>query len=222
MKLARKSGPGARRAREARRRGCGLRGADAMKILVACELSGVVRRAARARGHDAISCDLLPAEDGSPHHYQGDVRNILYEPWDGLIAHPVCTRLTLAGVRWLHERNLWAELDEACAFFRLFLGAKHIRKRAIENPQPHRYAIERIGRNYDQKVHPWQFGWPETKGICWWLDNLPPLKPTLILPPEQRLPRVWRMPPSPTRAKERSRFFEPVADALIDQWFGDA
>jgi hypothetical protein len=191
-----------------------------MKILVACEYSGVVRRALRALGHDAWSCDLLPAEDGSPYHFQCDVREVLPRAWDGLIAHPVCTRLTLAGVRWLHERDLWGELDEACAFFRLFLNAKHIPKRAIENPQPHRYATERIGRPYDQKVQPWQFGWPETKGVCWWLEGLPPLKPTLILPPEQHIARVWRMPPGPDRAKERSRFFPPMADAMALQWFG--
>lgn len=189
-----------------------------MRVLVACEFSGTVRRAFRDRGHDAISCDLLPAEDGSPHHYQGDVRNILGDRWDLLIAHPVCTRLTLAGVRWLHERNLWDELDAACEFFRLFLNAKHIRRRAIENPQPHRYAVQRIGRSYDQKTQPWQFGHPETKGVCWWLEGLPPLKPTIVVPKSERVARVWRMPPGPMRARERSRFFPPMADAMADQW----
>jgi hypothetical protein len=189
-----------------------------MRVLVACEFTGTVRRAFRGRGHDAWSCDLKPAEDGSPYHHHCDVRQILDEPWDMLIAHPVCTRLTLAGVRWLHERNLWSELDEACEFFKLFLNAKHIRRRAIENPQPHRYAVERIGRTYDQKCQPWQFGWPETKGVCWWLENLPPLKPTRILPPEQRVPRVWRLPPGKNRAEERSRFFPPMADAMAEQW----
>lgn len=189
-----------------------------MKVLVACEFSGVVRRAFRERGHDAWSCDLLPAEDGSPHHYQCDVRKVLPERWDLLVAHPVCTRLTLAGVRWLHERDLWSDLDEACGFFRLFLDAEHIPLRAVENPQPHRYAVERIGRTYDQKVQPWQFGWPETKGVCWWLEGLPLLTPTSVLPPEQRIARVWRMPPGPERAKERSRFFPPMAAAMADQW----
>lgn len=189
-----------------------------MRVLVACEHSGVVRRAFRARGFDAVSCDLLPAEDGSPDHIQGDAREVLGRKWDALVAHPPCTRLTLAGVRWLHERNLWAELDEACAFFREFLEARHIPCRAIENPQPHRYAVERIGRSYDQKVQPWQFGWPETKGVCWWLENLPPLTPTGDVPPAERKARVHLMPPGPDRAKERSRFFPPVADAMADQW----
>lgn len=91
-----------------------------MKILIACEYSGIVRDAFRARGHDAISCDVLPTEAPGP-HYQGDVRDMLADRWDMVIAHPPCTRLTNAGVRWLHERNLWGELDEAAAFFRLFL-----------------------------------------------------------------------------------------------------
>lgn len=187
-----------------------------MRVLVACEFSGTVRRSFRARGHDAYSCDLLPAEDDSLFHYQCDVRDVLYREWDVLIAHPVCTRITLAGVRWLHERNLWAELDAACDFFKLFLNAKHIPRRAIENPQPHRYAVERIGRTYDQKIQPWQFGHGETKGVCLWLEGLPPLKPTRIV--EGREARVWRMPPGPERAKERSRFFSGIADAMADQW----
>jgi hypothetical protein len=189
-----------------------------IRVLIACEYSGVMRRAFRALGFDAWSCDLLPAEDGSPYHYQCDVREVLSQAWHVLIAHPVCTRLTLAGVRWLHERNLWDDLDAACDFFRLFLDAGHIPMRAIENPQPHRYAVQRIGRSYDQKVQPWQFGHPETKGVCWWLEGLPPLVPSQILPLDQRTPRVWRMPPGPDRAKERSRFFPPMADACADQW----
>ena len=186
-----------------------------MKVLVACEYSGIVRDAFLRRGHDAISCDVLPTESEGP-HYQGDVRDVLDGSWDLIVAHPPCTRLTLAGVRWLHERNLWDDLDEACAFFRMFLGSAP--RVAIENPQPHRYAVERIGRNYDQKVQPWQFGHMESKGICLWLENLPQLNPTRIV--EAREQKVWRMPPGPDRAKARSRFFEGVADAMADQWGG--
>ncbi len=151
-----------------------------MKILVACEFSGIVRDAFRAKGHDAVSCDILPCEKGPEHHVQGDVKLLLEHPWDMIIAHPPCTRLTLAGVRWLHERNLWDELDEACEFFKMFLD--HPCERiAIENPLPHRYAVERIGRKHDQRVQPWQFGHGETKGICLWLKGLPKLTPTDIV-----------------------------------------
>lgn len=141
---------------------------------------------------------------------------VLSREWDLLIAHPPCTRLALAGVRWLHERNLWGELDEACEFFRLFSDAAHIPMRAIENPQPHGYATDRIGRGYDQKIQPWQFGEPETKGVCLWLYGLPKLASTDVV--EGRTARVWRMPPGPERAKERSRFFPGIANAMADQW----
>ena len=185
-----------------------------MKILVACEYSGIVRDAFTRAGHWAVSCDLLPTESEGP-HYQGDVREMLLERWDLIVAHPPCTRLTNAGVRWLHERNLWAELDEACDFFRLFLD--HPCERiAIENPIPHKHAIERIGRKYDQRIQPWQFGHGETKAVCLWLKGLPPLVPTDVV--EGREARVHRMPPGPDRAKERSRFFTGIAEAMATQW----
>ena len=184
-----------------------------MKVLVACEYSGIVRDAFLSKGHDAISCDVLETESPGP-HYLGDVRDVLDDNWDLVIAHPPCTRLTLAGVRWLHERNLWSELDDACEFFNLFQGSAP--RVAIENPQPHRYAVERIGKSYDQKIQPWQFGHGETKGICLWLENLPPLKPTDIV--EGREAKVHRCPPSKDRAKIRSRFFEGIAEAMADQW----
>ena len=186
-----------------------------MRVLVACEYSGIVRDAFTRAGHDAMSADILPTESPGLHH-QGDVRDLLGCQWDLIIAHPPCTRLTLAGVRWLHERDLWSELDEACAFFRLFMGAAH--RVAIENPQPHRYAVERVGRNYDQKVQPWQFGHGETKGICLWLENLPPLEPTNVV--EGREARVHKCPPGADRAKVRSRFFKGVAEAMAEQWGG--
>jgi hypothetical protein len=135
--------------------------------------------------------------------------------WDLIIAHPPCTRLTNAGVRWLHERNLWDELYAACEFFRLFLNHPCPRI-AIENPIPHKYALERIGRKYDQCVQPWQFGHGETKAVCLWLKGLPKLQPTDVV--EGREARVHRMPPGPDRAKERSRFFTGIAEAMADQW----
>ena len=185
-----------------------------MNVLVACEYSGTVRDAFLRAGHNAISCDLLPTESPGPHH-QGDVGPLLVREWDLIIAHPPCTRLTNAGVRWLAERNLWAELDEACAFFRLFLNHPCPRI-AIENPIPHKHAVERIGRNYDQRIQPWQFGHGETKAVCLWLKGLPPLVPTNVV--EGREARVHRMPPGPDRAKERSRFFSGIADAMAAQW----
>ena len=185
-----------------------------MKVLVGCEYSGIVRQAFREKGHDAWSCDILPSDDNSPYHIQGDVRDLLEENFDLGIFHPPCTRLTLAGVRWLHERNLWEELDEACEFFKMFINAAP--RVAIENPQPHRYAVERIGKNYDQKIQPWQFGHGETKGICLWLYNLPKLEPTNIV--EGREAKVHKMPPSAERTKMRSRFFEGVGEGMVNQW----
>lgn len=184
------------------------------RILVACEYSGIVRDAFLACGHDAISCDLLPTESPGP-HYQGDVRDMLDEHWDQIIVHPPCTRLANSGVRWLHERNLWAELDEACAFFNLFLDHA-CRRVAIENPIPHKHAVAQLRRNYDSRNQPWEFGHPETKAICWWLKGLPPLMPTNIVSGREQ--RVWRMGPSEDRAKQRSRFYSGIADAMATQW----
>ena len=185
-----------------------------MRVLVACEFSGVVRRAFRARGHDAWSCDLLPAVFRGQ-HVQCDARDALDPDWDLLIAHPPCTRLANSGVRWLAERNLWSDLDEAADLFRAFLEAP-IDRIAVENPIPHRYAIERIGRKYDQVVQPWQFGHGETKATCFWLKNLSPLTPTDIV--DGREQRVWRVSPGPDRWKERSRTYSGLAAAMAQQW----
>lgn len=191
-----------------------------MKVLVACEFSGTVRRAFAARGHDAWSCDLLPAEDRSNKHIVGDARDLLNDGWDLLmVAHPPCTRLCNSGVRWLAERDLWADLDEAAALFSAFWNAP-IERVAIENPVMHRHAKARIV-NYRppaQSIQPWQFGHGETKRTCLWLKNLPPLVPTNIV--AGREARVHRMSPGPDRWKERSRFFSGVANAMADQWSG--
>jgi hypothetical protein len=192
----------------------------ALKVLVACEFSGTVRDAFLARGHDAWSCDLLPDERGSNRHIRGDARDILGDGWDLLmVAHPPCTRLCNSGVRWLEERNLWDDLDEAAALFSTFWNAP-IDRVAIENPVMHRHAKERI-INYQppaQSVQPWQFGHGETKRTCLWLRNLPVLTPTDVV--EGREQRVHRMPPGPDRWRERSRFFPGIAAAMADQWGG--
>lgn len=195
------------------------------RVLVACEFSGIVRRAFAARGHDAWSCDLLPAEDLHNKHIVGDARAILGDGWDLLIvAHPPCTRLCNSGVRWLTTpppgKNLdqmWRELDEGAELFSAFWNAP-IHRICVENPVMHRHAKERIA-NYlppAQSVQPWQFGHGETKRTCLWLKNLAPLMPTRIV--TGRIARVHRMGETANRWKERSRFFPGIADAMADQW----
>jgi len=196
------------------------------RVLVACEFSGVVRRAFAACGHDAWSCDLLPAEDGSNRHLQCDVREVLDAGWHLLIvAHPPCTRLCNSGVRWLHRppagreaAEMWAELDEGAGLFSDLWNAP-IPRRCVENPVMHRHAKARI-RNYRppaQTIQPWQFGHPESKRTCLWLHDLPPLTATHGRP-AVIAQRVHRMPPSPDRWRERSRFFPGIAAAMADQW----
>jgi site-specific DNA-cytosine methylase len=192
-----------------------------MKVLVACEFSGRVRQAFRDRGHDAVSWDLLPAEDGSVHHIQGPIKfALLYsaEKWDLMIAHPPCTYLTNAGARWWPGRE--QEQAEALAFVRALMDAP-IHRVAIENPPG------RIGsqiRKADQYIHPWQFGHMETKTTGLWLKNLPLLRPTHIVKDEMdKLPckqknRIHWMSPSKDRAKERSRTYQGIADAMAEQW----
>jgi len=200
-----------------------------LRVLVACEFSGIVRRAFAARGHDAWSCDLLPAEDRSNKHIVGDVREILGDGWDLLIvAHPPCTRLCNSGVRWLSVPptgktldQMWRELDEGADLFSECWNAP-IDRIAVENPVMHKHAKARI-RNYQdpaQSVQPWQFGHGETKRTCLWLKNLPLLVPTNIV--AGRTPRVHHMSPGPDRWKERSRFFPGIAEAMASQWGGMA
>jgi hypothetical protein len=183
------------------------------RILVACEFSGVVRRAFRAKGHDAWSCDLLPAEDGSEFHFQGGaIMKAYYAKWDLMIAHPPCTHLAVSGAR--HFKNKVREQAEALDFVRELLDAP-IPRIALENPIS---IISSRIRKPDQIIQPWQFGHGETKATCLWLKNLPKLKPTNIV--EGREARVHRMPPGPNRWKERSRTFEGIAAAMADQWGG--
>lgn len=186
-----------------------------MKVLVACEYSGIVRDAFLERGHDAMSCDILPTESEGP-HYQGDVLDLLDGGWDLMIAHPPCTYLANSGVRWLYEKEeRWQKLINGATFFRTLLEAD-IPKIAVENPIMHKWARKIIGRGPDQTVQPWQFGHGETKAISLWLHNLPKLKPTNVV--EGREARIHKMPPSEERSKLRSRFFEGVAAAMAEQW----
>lgn len=196
-----------------------------MDILINCEFSGTIREEMRNRGHNCYSCDLLPAEDNSPFHIQGDAIEAAFsKKWDMMIAHPPCTYLTNAGVRWLHTRpGRWEEMEQACDFFRKLLEAP-IEQVAVENPIPHKYALALIGCKYDQIVQPWMFGHKETKATCLWLRGLPPLKPTnnvraetMALPAGER-GRVWSMGPSPDRWKERSRTLPGLARAIAEQW----
>jgi len=200
-----------------------------LRVLVACEFSGTVRRAFAARGHDAWSCDLTPAEDGSNKHIVGDARDLLDDGWDLLmVAHPPCTRLCNSGVRWLSGPppgrtvdEMQAELRDAAALFSTFWNAP-IDRICIENPVMHRHAKALI-ENYRepaQSVQPWQFGHGETKRTCFWLKNLPNLEPTDIV--EGREARVHRHSGwgrhGEMRARERSRFFAGIAEAMADQW----
>jgi hypothetical protein len=187
-----------------------------LRVIIGCEHSGVVRRAFRAAGHDAWSCDILPAEDGDPHHHQMDILTLLLlEPFDLGIFHPPCTRLCLSGVRWLHERNLWAEMRAAAAFFKALLHCG-LPRVAVENPVMHRYAKEIIGEGPTQFIQPWEHGHPEKRKTGLWLRNLPPLQPTNIV--EGRHARVHRARPGPTRWMERSRTLEGHATAMVQQW----
>lgn len=249
-----------------------------MRLLVACEFSGVVRDAFTARGHFARSVDLLPTEShAQPVMFRGDFGCFEHsefdpscdaceydEPWchrhgayayecpclgptedeaeyaesceqgarhlsgdlfsvediesyDTVIAHPSCTRLTNSGVRWLNERNLWAEMYEAADFFRRILDLP-VKRIAVENPIPHRYALERIGRKYDQIIQPWMFGHGETKATCLWLKGLPKLVPTNVV--SGRYPRIHKLPPSADRWKLRSITYRGIADAMAEQWGG--
>ncbi len=145
-----------------------------MKVLVACEESQTVCKAFRALGHEAFSCDLQDCSGGHPEwHYKTDVRELLTEKFDLVIFHPTCTRLTNSGVVWLHKRNLWNDLDLACEFFNL-RHKFNSDKVATENPIPHKYAVEKIGK-YSQLIQPYQFGHKERKATCLWLKGLEPL-----------------------------------------------
>jgi hypothetical protein len=189
-----------------------------MRVLVACEFSGVVRDAFIAAGHYAMSCDLLPTERRGP-HYQGDIRDVLGQRfsdgvvtkgWDLMVAHPPCTFLAVSGARWFKDRP--QQQADALAFVRLLLDAP-IPRIAVENPIS---VISSAIRKPDQIVQPWMFGTGETKATCLWLKNLPKLTPTNIV--DGRVPRVHYASPGPDRWKERSRTDPNLAAAMAEQW----
>ena len=209
-----------------------------MRVLIGCETSGIVRRAFAARGHDAWSCDLEPAEDRSNRHIVGDIRDILGDGWDFLmVAHPPCTRLCNSGVRWLSvpppgktAEQMQAELREGAALFSPCWNAP-IDRIALENPVMHKHAKALID-NFQpaaQTVQPWWFGDRAFKGTGLYLKNLKKLRATNKLTPPKRgtaehkaWSKVHRASPGANRARERSRFFPGIAEAMADQWGGVA
>jgi hypothetical protein len=182
-----------------------------MRVLVACEFSGIVRDAFIARGHEAMSCDLLETERPGP-HYRGDVRDVLHACWDLMIAHPPCTDLAVSGARHFEAKRLDGRQAKAIAFF-MELGRAPIPRIVLENPV---CIMSRLWREPDQIIQPWQFGHGETKTTCLWLKNVPNLLPTN--PVEGRDDRIHRLPPSPERWKLRSETYAGVAEAMADQW----
>lgn len=219
-----------------------------MRVLIACEFSGVVREAFRKRGHDAWSCDLRPAKDGSPYHIIGDIQKIRvggfgifrWQPnWDLLIAHPPCQKLALCAARWQHDHwvkrknkpDRWhngskhrAQRKEAVDFFRWLLNAP-VEKRCIENPKS---VASTLVAPMSQTIHPWQFGHMEQKTTWLWLRNLPPLKHTnnvhaeMMKLSKQDRERIFYMAPSEERESLRSITFQGIADAMADQWGGNS
>ena len=192
-----------------------------MRVLVACEYSGKVREAFRKKGHHAWSCDLIPADDNSPFHYQCDVFDIINEDWDVLIAFPPCTYLCSSGLHWNKKRPERAlETEKALEFVKKLLSSP-IDKIALENPIG---CISSRIRKPDQIIQPWQFGHPESKSTCLWLKNLPILQPTNIL---EKTGKYWdnqtpsgqnKLAPSPDRWKIRSTTYQGIADAMASQW----
>ena len=181
-----------------------------MKVLVACEYSGIVRDAFTARGHDAWSADLLPTESPG-NHYQGDVRDILNFGWDLMVAHPPCQYVSYAGNRWLKQPGRMEKMQEALDFFRELLNAP-VPMIAIENPRGYTW---KYIRKPDQVFHPYHFGHPMTKATCLWLKELPPLMYTLIHPD----PFVnWTKYKGSHNSKARAKTFTGVASAMATQW----
>lgn len=185
-----------------------------MRVLIACEFSGIVREEFRKLGHDAWSCDLLPTEiEGN--HIQGDVLEILNDGWDLMIAHPPCTHLAVSGARWFKDKK--EEQENALEFVKQLLNAP-INKIALENPVS---IISSKIRKPDQIIQPWMFGHEESKKTCLWLKNLPPLIPTKIMEIRNRnlTPSGQnKLTPSPDRWKERSRTYVGIAKAMAEQW----
>ena len=186
-----------------------------MRILVACESSGAVRHELRLRGHEAWSCDLLPADDNSPFHIQGDVLEVLDRGWDMMIGFPPCTHLAVSGARYFEAKRKDGRQQQGIDFFMQLVFAP-IPQIAIENPVG---IMSTYHRKPDQIIQPWEYGHGETKKTCLWLKGLPLLRPTNIV--AGREPRVWKMPPSKDRWKLRSKTYEGIAKAMATQWTPD-
>jgi len=196
-----------------------------MRWLLACQKSGLLRELLRARGHDAWTCDLMAAEDGSPYHIQGDAHaQACSGNWDAMIAMPECVYLCASGIHWNDRGRGWEKTEAASRFFMDMINAP-IERIAVENSvgiMSSRY------RRPDQIIHPWQFGDDASKTTCLWLKNLPPLFPTRIVAPRwvNGRPRMAnqtdsgqnRLSPSPTRSADRSRTFPGIAHAMDEQW----
>jgi site-specific DNA-cytosine methylase len=198
-------------------------GISSLRVLVACEYSGTVREAFAARGHDAMSCDILPT-DRPGKHYQGDVRDVLDDGWDLMICHPPCTYLSVSGIHWNNRGRGWEDTEKALDFVRLLMGA-NIPRIALENPVS---IISSKIRKPDQIIHPHQFGHDASKATCLWLKNLPKLQATESVPPRMvnGKPR-WanqtdggqnKLAPSDDRWKLRSTTYQGIAEAMADQW----
>ena len=195
-----------------------------MKILIACEYSGTVRDAFTEKGHDAMSCDLLPT-DKPGKHYQGNVIDIINDDWDMLIAHPPCTYMSNSGVCHLHkDTNRWVELFKAGDFFKRLLDAD-IPKIVIENPIMHKYGKQLIGNiKQSQVIQPWMHGHTEQKATCLWIKGLPLLvesnnvKDEMMLLPKNKRERLHYLPPSADRWKLRSTTYQGIANAMAEQW----
>lgn len=185
-----------------------------MKVLIACEESGVVRDAFAALGHEAMSCDLQPSRRPG-NHYQGDVRDVLHYPWDMMIFHAPCTDICVSGAKHFAAKRLDGRQQSGVSFFMELWrhGEKYIEFVAAEQPIG---VLSTLFRKPDQVIQPWQFGHGETKATCLWLQNLPLLAPTNVV--GGREARIHKMPPGPDRAKLRSETYQGIADAMAVQW----
>lgn len=182
-----------------------------MKALIACERSGRVREAFRSVGWDAISCDIVPADDDSPNHHCGDVLPLLSHTWDIMIAFPPCTHLAASGARWWTAKRASGEQEDAKAFFMALTRVTC--PWAIENPVG---LMSSTYRRPDQIIQPWQFGHGETKATCLWLNRLPKLIPTNVVPGREA--RIHKIPQSPDRSRLRSETYAGIASAMALQW----
>ena len=195
-----------------------------MKILIACEYSGIVRDAFSRNGHDAWSCDLLPTESEltkqENKHIQGNVLEILNDGWDMMIAHPPCTHLSVSGQRWFTEGKKDYSLQREAIRFVEALWEANIEKIVIENPVSILSTRSKLGRA-TQTIQPYQFGEPVNKRTCLWLKNLHLLKPTKLIPKDERKHLIWLTPPSKDRGKIRSKTFPGIANAMAEQWGGE-